>query len=191
MSKLNWLKTGYAIFLMWAVTAIVSPAQTFTTLHDFIGYPTDGANPEAGLVQAIDGGLYGTTGWGGANGTYDGSIFRITPSGSLTLVYSFCSQANCTDGAFPAAGLIQGRDGNFYGTTANGGANGLGTAFKVTPEGTLTTLYNFCSENECADGMYPYAALIQASDGNFTGPPSAMAVGVPAARSSKSHRVER
>lgn len=65
----------------------------------------------------------------------------ITPSGTLTMLYSFCSQSDCTDGNSPYAGVIPATDGNFYGTTSGGGANGAGTVFKMTPGGTLTTLY--------------------------------------------------
>ena len=79
------------------------------------------------------------------------------------------------DGYGPVAGLVQAADGNFYGTTRRGGANDFcpgvscGTVFKITPSGTLTTLYSFCSESGCADGDVPFAGLVQAADGNFYG----------------------
>ncbi len=82
----------------------------------------DGEIPTAGLVQATDGNLYGTTLEGGTIGA--GSVFTITPAGVLTPLYSFCLQSGCTDGALPFGGLVQGTDGNFYGTTYEGGANG-------------------------------------------------------------------
>jgi uncharacterized repeat protein (TIGR03803 family) len=94
-------------------------AQTFITLHSF-DY-TDGANPFGALVQATDGDFYGTPYYGGTNGY--GTIFKISPSGTLTTLYSFCSQSGCTDGEYTWAGLVQGRDGNFYGTTQSCGAN--------------------------------------------------------------------
>src|SRR5437773_1023085 len=119
MSKLSWGKRAYAVFLLCATTAIALPAQTFTVLHNFDG--TDGGNPEAGLVQATDGNFYGTTFFGGADG--QGTVFKITPSGTLTTLYSFCSQSGCADGLEPAAALVQATDGNFYGTTIGGGAN--------------------------------------------------------------------
>src|ERR1022692_816462 len=83
-----------------------------TTLHSFAGYPTDGAGPFAGLVQATNGDLYGTTNSGGDNGAPnggDGTVFQITPGGALTTLYSFCSQGgtSCTDGADPQAALVQ------------------------------------------------------------------------------------
>jgi uncharacterized repeat protein (TIGR03803 family) len=89
-------------------------------------------------------------------------VFKITPTGTLTTLYSFCAQSGCTDGEYPVAGLVQGTDGNFYGTTPEGGANGGGTVFKITPTGTLTTLYSFCAQSGCTDGEDPVAGLVQA-----------------------------
>jgi len=123
-------------------------------------------------VQATDGNFYGTTTEAGANN--GGTIFKITPGGTLTTIYSFCSQTNCADGQYPAAGLIQASDGSFYGTTAEGGATnfcsgGCGTIFKITPGGTLTTLYMFCSQFDCTDGVDPMAGLVQATSGVLYG----------------------
>ena len=152
------------IILMFCVAAVIaSPAQIFTLLHSFAG--PEGSNPAAPLVHASDGNFYGTTYSGGAYS--GGTIFKITPSGTLTTVYNFCAQSNCSDGANPAA-MVQANDGNFYGVTVNGGVQGKGTAFKFTPNGTLTTLYNFCAQTHCTDGESP-AYLMQASDGNFYG----------------------
>jgi len=147
----------------------ITPSGTLTTLYDFCNQSVcpDGANPYAGLVQATDGNFYGTTFFGGANGV--GTVFTITPSGTLTTLHSFCSQSGCTDGANPYAALVQGTDGNFYGTTYYSGANGVGTVFKITPSGTLTTLHSFCPPSGCTDGALPYAGLVQATDGNFYG----------------------
>jgi uncharacterized repeat protein (TIGR03803 family) len=146
----------------------MTPDGNLTTLAGF-----EGANPRA-LVQASDGNFYGTTEAGGTSKNCNGgcgTVFKITPSGTLTTLYSFCSLANCADGWNPWAGVIQATDGNFYGTTELGGANcaplGCGTIFRMTPGGSLTTLYSFCSQANCADGAVPYAGLIQASDGNF------------------------
>ena len=145
------------------------PPYTVTTLYSFCSQPNcvDGTYPEGGLVQGTDGNFYGTTLDAGAYGS--GTVFKITPGGTLTTLYSFCSQTNCTDGANPYAGLVQSTDGNFYGTTGFGGANSYGTVFKMTPSGTLTTLYSFCSQTNCADGNTPYAGLVQGTDGNFYG----------------------
>ena len=139
----------------------VTPAGTLTTLHSFSG--TDGFQPFAGLVQGTDGELYGTTYYGGAQSS--GTVFKISLQGALTTLYSFCPQQNCPDGENPAGSLIQATDGNFYGTTAGGGQNNWGTVFKITPDGTLTTLYSF----NRTDGGSPSAGLVQAPDGSFYG----------------------
>jgi uncharacterized protein (TIGR03437 family) len=112
-----------------------------------------------GLVQATDGNFYGTTS-GGANGY--GTVFKITPGGALTTLYSFQDGA---DGADPEAGLIQAADGNFYGTTTGEDSASYGTVFKITPDGMLTTLNSF----DGTDGDEPSAGLVQASDGNLYG----------------------
>jgi uncharacterized repeat protein (TIGR03803 family) len=144
----------------------VTPAGTLTTLHSFAGYPTDGAHPGAGLVLSTDGDFYGTTEGGGANN--DGTVFRITPSGTLTTQHSFDS----TDGELPDATLVQATNGNLYGTTYQGGTStacvyGCGTVFSVAPGGRLTTLHSFAGYP--TDGATPYGALIQATDGNLYG----------------------
>jgi uncharacterized repeat protein (TIGR03803 family) len=138
----------------------ITPGGTLTTVHRFHG--KDGANPVAPLAQATDGNLYGTASAGGANGK--GTVFKISATGNLTNLYSFCSQSGCTDGSAPYAGLVQATNGDFYGTTENGGAFNDGTIFKITHDGTLTTLYSF----DGTDGSGP-AGLIQATDGNFYG----------------------
>jgi uncharacterized repeat protein (TIGR03803 family) len=145
----------------------ITLSGTLTTLHNF-DY-TDGADPFGTLVQGRDGNFYGTTSAGGANG--GGEIFKMTSSGTLTTLYSFCSQSFCRDGEQPRAGLLQASDGNFYGTTAGGGANVSGTIFAITPGGAFSSLYSFCSlgGTSCTDGSYPYAGLIQASDGKLYG----------------------
>jgi uncharacterized repeat protein (TIGR03803 family) len=165
MRKIGWWKTACAVCVLCAVTAIASPAQTFTTLHSFDG--TDGNGPLAPLLQASDGNLYGTASTGGVSG--GGTVFKMTPAGTLTTLYSFCSQSTCTDGANPVGSLLQASDGGFYGTTEYGGAYGYGTVFKITSTGTLTTLYSFCSQSNCGDGEYPRAGLVQDSDGDLYG----------------------
>ena len=153
------------IFALCAATAMALPAQeTFTTLHSFDS--TDGANPGVVLIQATNGALYGTASSFGANGA--GTVFKMTPGGTLTTVYNFCSESGCMDGVLPEAGLLQATSGDFYGTT-NGGGLGYGTVFKITPGGTLTTLYSFCSQSGCADGAFPVAGLLQTADGNLYG----------------------
>jgi uncharacterized repeat protein (TIGR03803 family) len=164
-AKTSWGKSAYALLLLFVSTATALPAQTFTSLHNFDG--TDGYFPYAGLVQATTGNLYGTTSLGAANGS--GSVFKITPGGTLTTVYNFCSQNGCPDGSQPNAGLIQATNGDLYGTTLGGGNNGYGTVFKITPSGTLTTVYRFCALSDCADGYNPQAGLVQATNGDFYG----------------------
>ncbi len=145
---------------------------SFTSLYSFCALPncSDGAVPWAGpgLYQGTNGNLYGTTQSGGASG--NGTAFEITPAGKLKTLYSFCVQPACSDGAAPTAGMVQANDGNFYGTTYLGGANDAGTVFKLTYDGKLSTLYSFCSEQNCGDGAYPFnGGLIQATDGKLYG----------------------
>ncbi len=157
----------------------ITPNGTFGTLHSFCTQPgcADGASPYGGLVQGTDGSLYGTTSAGGTNCSGAcGTVFKISPAGKLATIYSFCTQSRCADGQSPYAGLVQGTDGNFYGTTQSGGVNvgtfggaGAGTVFKITPTGALTTLYSFCTQAGCTDGQTPYAGLVQGTDGDFYG----------------------
>jgi uncharacterized repeat protein (TIGR03803 family) len=150
----------------------VTPDGQFLTLHSF--NRSDGATPN-GLIQATNGNLYGTTLGGGANNS--GVIFELTPEGQFQVLYNFCSQVNCTDGANPYAPLMQGSDGNFYGTTTFGGASqikqgslGFGTVYQITPAGQFTTLHTFCiAGGNCADGAFPEAGLTQGTDGSFYG----------------------
>jgi uncharacterized repeat protein (TIGR03803 family) len=163
-------KTGVTV-LVCLVMAPLAAAQTFKVLLSF--GKLDGAVPQAGLIQGTDGNLYGTTTDGGTsdNCVYRcGTIFRVTPTGSLTSLYSFCEQSSCPDGSNPSAGLVQAGEGDFYGTTAFGGSSpncdsGCGTVFKFTRDGMLTTLHSF----DLADGYLPIAPLIQDSDGNLYG----------------------
>jgi uncharacterized repeat protein (TIGR03803 family) len=142
---------------------------SFCSQMDLQGYCLDGDGPSA-LIEASDGNFYGTTRGGGANASpsqIDGTVFKITPSGELTTLYSFPSPSG---GYLPVAGVIQATDGNLYGTTADGGGtSSLGTLFRITPGGDLSTLYIFCSQPDCADGASPETALIQATDENLYG----------------------
>jgi len=112
-------------------------------------------------VQATDGNFYGTTPYGGPHGA--GTVFKMTPGGELTMLYSFCSQASCIDGEYPYGGVMQATDGNFYGTTAAGGTYNSGTVFKITRAGKLTTLCSFDSVGVSG------TALVQGTDGDFYG----------------------
>jgi uncharacterized repeat protein (TIGR03803 family) len=151
--------------LFFAATAIASPAQTFTRLASFDS--ANGANPQLmSLVQGSDGNFYGTTPYGGGAGF--GAAFTVSAAGDLT---GFCyfRQGGCANGYEPYAGLIQASDGNFYGTTWQGGTSNTGTVYELTAAGALTVLHNFCSQRNCADGDEPYAPLIQAANKNFYG----------------------
>src|SRR6185436_15328901 len=105
--------------------------------------------------------FYGAAECGGEQGA--GSVFKVTTDGIVTTLHTFdCS----TDGCVPRGGLIQARDGNFYGTTIFGGIDDGGTVFRMDRSGSITTLHAFdCSR----EGCHPFDGLIQASDGNFYG----------------------
>lgn len=166
MGEIKFRRIVWIITLFSVAAAGVAQAQTFTRLTKFNG--VDGAWPTYGsLIQGMDGDFYGTTSFGGVNAA--GNVFKITPNGKVTTVYSFCPQTGCADGSVPYAGMVQATDGTFYGTTYEGGAFDDGTVFKLTPKGQLTTLHTFCSEPNCADGVQPNAGLVQDSNGNFFG----------------------
>jgi uncharacterized repeat protein (TIGR03803 family) len=136
---------------------------------------TDGASPHAGVVFDRNGNLYGTTAGGGAHGY--GTVFKLTPKGRETVLYSFCAQTNCTDGKYPFAGVVLDQTGNLYGTTISGGVHhpsscelyGCGVVFKLTPKGKEEVLYSFCAQNNCTDGEYPYAGVVFDQRGNLYG----------------------
>jgi uncharacterized repeat protein (TIGR03803 family) len=141
----------------------IDATGSLTTLHSFSGSPGDGAVPFAGLVQGSDGNFYGTTASGGA--FFQGTVFRMTPSGAITVLHSFNSFFS--EGAVPFAELVQGSDGNFYGTTASGGEHFQGTVFRITPAGGITVLHSFSGYP--SEGGVPFAGLVQGSDGNLYG----------------------
>ena len=152
-----------AVMFVLALT-VVAHAQTFSALYNFgsnSGDPYQGNPyyPEI-VAQGRDGNLYSTAPNGGANDA--GAVFKITPAGTLSVLYSF----DGAHGSTPYGGLTLGTDGNFYGTTSGGGTYGDGTVFKVTPTGSLTVLYNFTAGN---DGYNPYAPPVEGTDGNFYG----------------------
>ncbi len=144
----------------------ITPGGVLTPLYSF-SY-IDGDSPTAGLVQGTDGNFYGTTFQGGTNfqdgvNLDFGTVFQISSDGAFNSLYSF---ANGIDGANPYAGLTEGTNGAFYGTTVNGGSNNNGGVFEITSAGTLTSLYSFTNG---VDGSQPRAALTPAIDGNFYG----------------------
>ncbi|HEV7927130.1 MAG TPA: choice-of-anchor tandem repeat GloVer-containing protein [Verrucomicrobiae bacterium] len=162
--------------LLWAIVLVLpvfgaKGGVLLTTLYTF-GTSTNGANPSAALMQGSDGYFYGTTENGGAHtnayNTSFGTLFEISTNGSLASLYSFTGG---NDGGNPAAALVQGSDGYFYGTTENWGANQSGTIFKIDTNGSLTTLYSFPNLYSSAgtNGANPAAALVEGGDGNFYG----------------------
>jgi uncharacterized repeat protein (TIGR03803 family) len=169
-----WRLIGAVAFIC-AVMTMSAHAQTLTTLTSFNGM--DGFEPESPLAQGPDGSFFGTAPVGGNSNSRCvpdgcGTIFKITPDGAVTTVYRFCSLANCDDGIGPVGGLVLASDGNFYGTTANGGGDygagcgGCGTVFRMTPDGILTRVKLFHGP----DGADPNSTLVQSFlDGNLYG----------------------
>jgi uncharacterized repeat protein (TIGR03803 family) len=147
----------------------ISPSGSYATLHYFSALTTDGGTPRGTLVQGSDGNFYGTATRGGSGTGGGGVVFRISPGGSYTNLYSFPGYSH--DGYSPIGALVQGSDGNFYGTTGSGGTNSYGTVFRISPSGSYTNLHSFAGgyyygNNE---GRNPQAPLVQGSDGNFYG----------------------
>ncbi len=152
--------------LLWAASLVLpavgaSAGVVLTTLHTFRQPFPNGANPAAGLVQGGDGYFYGTTENGGTNGY--GTVFKVSTNGALNSLHSFTGG---NDGANPVAVLAQGSDGSFYGTTYYGGTSNVGTVFKVSTNGALTSLYSFTGGKDGAD---PSGGLVEGSDGSLLG----------------------
>ena len=159
---------------------------TERVLWSFGSVPNDGIYPVSSLIADSSGNLYGTTNYGGVNS--GGIVFELAPQSDgtwkETVLYNFCSQANCTDGDFPLAGLVMDSAGNLYGTTQYGGTqsgcqagfSGCGVTFELSPQigGTWveTVVYNFCSvfkNNVCEDGSEPNSQLVFDAAGNLYG----------------------
>jgi len=150
-------------------------AGDFTVLQMFGG--SDGAGPDSVLLLDAQGNLYGTTGYGGnleCNGTGCGVVFKLSPDGAETVLYTFCSLSSCADGANPGGGpLVLDSKGNLYGTTDRGGRypdncnhNGCGVVFKLDTAGKETVLHNFTGG---ADGGIPVTGLVMDDSGNLYG----------------------
>jgi len=145
----------------------MTPTGTITILHSFGSVTNDGTYPEIGLLRGTDGKFYGTTTSGGT--ANDGTLFKITSAGSMTILHNFGDGSVANDGQGPLAVLIQASDGNFYGTTWNGGSASRGVIYKMTPAGSMTILHNFADGTIPNDGTNSAAGLIQGSDGTFYG----------------------
>ena len=156
---------NFWLMLIFATSGFISSAQTLQTVCSFNG--TNGANPDAAMTLGNDGNFYGTTANGGSGYsvpyTGRGTVFQVTMNGTLTTLVSFAN----TNGAIPMGALTLGNDGNFYGTTGRGGISdyGYGTIFRVATNGTLTTLVSFANTN----GADPEGALTLGNDGSFYG----------------------
>jgi uncharacterized repeat protein (TIGR03803 family) len=157
----------------------ITPKGEEKVLYAFKG-GADGAEPYSNLVVDSSGNFYGTTSYGGTGScSYSGqppgcgTVFKLAPDGKETVLYSFCSQSNCSDGAVPFfVTPIMDKGGNLYGTTQFGGGNcelSCGTVFKLAPDGTETVLYSFCSQSKCSDGRRPWAGVISDRKGNLYG----------------------
>ena len=156
----------------------ISPSGSFVSLHTFAGETTnasgrvtsaDGATPAGALVLGSDGNFYGTTQYGGSNDT--GTIFRLTPAGGFSNLYSFSPSGAgviSTNGAVPNA-LVLGSDGAFYGTTQQGGLDNAGTFFKFTVAGGFTQIYSFNGEPPGNNPITPNSTLVQGASGLFYG----------------------
>jgi uncharacterized repeat protein (TIGR03803 family) len=161
-------------FKNFGVVFKVSPAGKYTALYAFCAVTNcaDGSNPNDALVQGTDGNFYGTAKTGGtALGSPfpSGVVFKITPAGKYTVLYSLCQLAKCADGSDPVGGLVQGSDGNFYGTTSAGGANNQGAIFQITPKGTYTVQHSFQQATGALFGDNPQTSLIQHTNGILYG----------------------
>ncbi len=138
----------------------MTSAGDLTILHSLDGV-SEGSSPTGSLLQGPDGNFYGMTYTGGT--FTNGTIFKMTPGGTYTVLHQLNSP---TDGAHPFGSLIKGADNNFYGMTTSGGANNVGTIFRITPSGTYTVLRHL---NSTPDGGYPQGSLLMGADGNFYG----------------------
>jgi uncharacterized repeat protein (TIGR03803 family) len=150
---------GGGAFSNGTVFKVQTDGTSFSTIHSF--FCSNGCGPQAGVILAPDGFLYGTTVSGGA--TFSGTVFRVMPDGtSFSTVYSF----NGSDGANPQAGVILAPDGYLYGATANGGLSGVGTVFRVRPDGTsFSVVHSFNG----SDGANPQGGVNLAADGFLYG----------------------
>ena len=143
----------------------VTSAGAFTVLKDF-NY-TDGATPSL-PTQGTDGNFYGTAQVGGDPTCKCGVVYKATAGGAITVLHAF--KGYPSDGYRPDSVLVQGTDGNFYGTTYQGGAHNQGSVFKITPAGVFTLLHSFYYGGGTSfDAINPEVGLTLGTDGNFYG----------------------
>ena len=175
LRRTSLMKRSAMLLLVFGVLLGAAWAQTQSVLHNFCARVgcSDGEFPYAGLVFDQEGNLYGTTEQGGAqiNGYGTGVVFKVSPQGKETVLYTFCAQTDCTDGDWPVAGLVFDQKGDLYGTTYYGGAYQEGAVFKLTPKGKESVLYSFCPQGgfSCTDGENPWAGVVFDQKGNLYG----------------------
>lgn len=153
------LLTSAVLACLGASASALAAAPTYKVLTNFAG--SDGSNPFSALAAAPSGTLYGTTNYGGAANL--GVVFSVTPPGKITALYSF---KGGNDGANPVGPLAYDAAGNLYGTTYQGGAAGLGTVFKLAPDGTETVLHSFAGGQ---DGANPASGILRSKAGTLYG----------------------
>lgn len=161
--KKKWM-FALTVAVMTVSLAFPANSQTYSVLYNLGVHANDPINPSGSLAQGRDGAMYGTSYDGGLYG--QGTVFKVTTAGKVNVLYSFCAQANCSDGNNPDGGLTLRPDGHFIGTTLTGGSYGYGTIFDVTQTGDYHVLYNFTGGT---DGAFPSAAPILGPDGSYYG----------------------
>ena len=151
----------------------ISSAGAFKSMYTFctLGECADGEFPLAGLIQGATGSFYGTTEGGGTGCGGCGTAFKMSAAGKLKTLYNFTGQLGTGDGYVPTAPLLQASDGNFYGTTSDGGGSfcNCGTVFQMIPAGKVKVLYSFGSSGDYSQGASPYGGLVEGLDGNLYG----------------------
>jgi len=147
--------------LAFSLVLVSGASAQVALLYNFGTHAGDPAHPNfpGFMVQGRDGNLYTTSNYGGTDGA--GTVFKATPAGQVTVLYSF----DGLTGAAPSGGLTLGTDGNFYGSTGVNGPSNYGTVFKVTPKGVLKLLHGF----GLSDGAEPFGAPVEGTDGAFYG----------------------
>lgn len=164
--------------LALAVLGIAAAAKNGSpAITQLFGFPCDAATltkcPDGSfphrLIESADGNFYGIAIAGGTGLNAQGTVFKLTRDGAFTLLHSFAElrDGSLPNGAAPTS-LVEGMDGFLYGTTEVDGANGVGTAFRMSKSGKITLLHSFCNTIDCSDGAYP-TFLTQGIDGNFYG----------------------
>jgi uncharacterized repeat protein (TIGR03803 family) len=143
----------------------VTPDGKESILHSFAGAPNDGGEPATGLIIDGAGNLYGSTWSGGTNNM--GSVFRLAPDGTETLLHSLAGPPN--EGRGAVGGVVMDKSGNLYGATFTGGAYGAGTIYRVASDGALTTLNSFCPKQDCRSGGWPVAGPVLGKNGALFG----------------------